>query len=170
MAPFIFIVFFEVLVMAFKHLRGQHQTSPGTKACIWVTYFQFIPNATLSIKNSFIKCIFFNPLDAYWRFKFKYAAKVPLDANTYAIFWSPMSSMSLVLFSPWHKRVCKTCSQTHNYAKTRFWTWRDPYKLCIQHDIDTMHPSGLKEKPNTLYFGCNRAHGPTSQYIYIYSS
>ena len=75
---------------------------------------------------------------SYWRFKFKYTHLGALDANTYIVIQSSMSSMSIFTFSPWHKRMYIIRFQTHKYTKYGLWTWWSPYKLCIWLYIEAL--------------------------------
>jgi hypothetical protein len=48
---------------------------------------------------------------------------VTLDANTFVMFWSSMSNLSMFnLFSPWHKKTYITRFQTHTCMKYDLWT------------------------------------------------
>jgi hypothetical protein len=86
-----------------------------------------------SKSNLFFKFTFCNGWTpwCYWRFEFKYAAWVPLDANTFVVFWSSKSSLIINLFSPCHKIMYIMGFQTLKYIEYYFWTWWGPYKLCI---------------------------------------
>ena len=72
--------------------------------CLQGTSVQF-GSPQPSKSNLFFKFTFCNGWIpwCYWRFEFKYAAWVPLDANTFVVFWSSKSSLIINLFSPCHK-------------------------------------------------------------------
>ena len=82
-------------------------------------------NVSLSKMNLLFKCIIqISRISwCHWIFEFEVPAWVPkLGANTYIVFWSPMSNINKFLYSPWHKTsICiKRIFQTHNICRMVF--------------------------------------------------
>lgn len=107
-----------------------------SKWYFWATYFHFELIMTLSTINSFLKrtiWIKLNPKWCYWRFKFKHASWVPSNVNTHIVFWSSMSSMRIVLLSPWPNIMSIIRFQTRKHTKYDLQTWWNLYKLYIRN-------------------------------------